>query len=186
MKTLLEKIAKAKKEIASIEIKKNGKNEFSKYDYFTPSYVESLVSKVCEEHGLLTMFNLKRNELGEYGELSIIEIETGDIFTLTMATAIPEIKATNVSQQIGGCMTYTERYIKMSAFGIIDNRLDFDPTENSKKREDDLKAKLDVLFKQIDECTNKEDLAKIWAENSQLKTNEQFKSKVSEKGKQLK
>jgi hypothetical protein len=29
-------------------------------------------------------------------------------------------------------MTYTERYLKMSAFWIIDNNLDFDTTENTK------------------------------------------------------
>ena len=51
-----------------------------------------------------------------------------------MASAIPEIKATNVAQQLGGCSTYTERYMKQSMFGITDNQLDFDTTENTKKQ----------------------------------------------------
>ena len=51
-----------------------------------------------------------------------------------MASAIPEIKATNIAQQLGGCVTYTERYLKMSLFGITDNQLDFDTTENTKKQ----------------------------------------------------
>ena len=48
-----------------------------------------------------------------------------------MASAIPDITATNAAQQLGGCMTYTERYLKMTAFGIVDNSLDPDTTENT-------------------------------------------------------
>ncbi len=186
MKTVLQKIANAKIEISKLETKKNGKNEFSKYDYFTPSYVESIVSQVCNEVGLLTMFMLQRDQFGIKGVLQIFDTETGDVFETEMASAIPEIKATNIAQQIGGAMTYTERYMKMSAFGIIDNRLDFDTTENSKQRETDLKAKLEVLIKQVNECTTTDELTQLWANNKDLQANEQFKSTVAAKGKELK
>jgi len=159
MKTLLKKIHDAKVEIKETKIKKEGTNTFSKYDYFTPSQIEFLVATACNNNGLLAKFDLVRNELGIYGTLTIFEVETGENIVYTMATAIPEIKATNIAQQLGGCVTYTERYLKMSAFGITDNKLDFDTTENTKKTEtvdySTQKAKLTA-------CTTVEELGKVY------------------------
>lgn len=123
---LIEKISAAKKEIKESKLKKEGTNKFSNYDYFTPSQIEFLVQQVCQSQKMLTKFDLIRDSLGVFGVLTIFDTETEDKLEYTMATAIPEIKATNISQQLGGCMTYTERYLKTSAFGITDNNLDFD------------------------------------------------------------
>ena len=131
--TIYEKLAKAKQQIANTEMKKAGKNSFSNYDYFTPEQVSMLVQKACDDNKMITLFSLKRNEFWEYWVLQVIDIEDWWEITVEWATAIPEIKATNVAQQIWGCMTYTERYLKMSLFWIIDNNLDFDTTENTKK-----------------------------------------------------
>jgi hypothetical protein len=123
---LIEKISAAKKEIKETKLKKEGTNKFSNYDYFTPSQIEFLVQQVCQSQKMLTKFDLIRDSLGVFGVLTIFDCETEDKLEYTMASAIPEIKATNISQQLGGCMTYTERYLKTSAFGITDNNLDFD------------------------------------------------------------
>lgn len=123
---LIEKISAAKKEIKESKLKKEGTNKFSNYDYFTPSQIEFLVQQVCQSQKMLTKFDLIRDSLGVFGVLTIFDTETDDKLEYTMASAIPEIKATNISQQLGGCMTYTERYLKTSAFGITDNNLDFD------------------------------------------------------------
>jgi len=130
---IIQKIAKAKAEIKNSKLKKEGRNEFSKYDYFTPSQIEFLVNQVCTDNELLTTFDLIRNELGVFGKLTIYDQTSEEKLEFVMATAIPEIKATNIAQQLGGCVTYTERYLKMSAFGITDNKLDFDTTENTKQ-----------------------------------------------------
>ena len=130
---IIPKIAKAKAEIKESKLKKEGRNEFSKYDYFTPSQIEFLVNQVCNDNKLLTTFDLIRNELGVYGKLTIYDQESDEKMEFIMASAIPEIKATNIAQQLGGCVTYTERYLKMSAFGITDNKLDFDTTENTRQ-----------------------------------------------------
>lgn len=134
MKTLLEKLNNAKVEIKNTKVKKRGWNDYSKYEYFTPDQIEHLVSLACVNNNLLTTFETIRNELGIYGELSIYDIESAKCIKLKMATDIPSIKATNIAQQLGGCVTYTERYLKMSAFGITDNQLDFDTTPNTKKQ----------------------------------------------------
>ena len=126
MKNLIKKLAKTKEDIKQSPIKKEGRNSFSKYDYFTPAQIEGLVSHYCKENGLLTKFDLIRDTLGVFGRLTIYDCDSEDILEFTMATAIPDIKATNIAQQLGGCVTYTERYLKMSAFGITDSNLDFD------------------------------------------------------------
>lgn len=146
--TVYEKLASAKNNIACTKMEKWGKNSFSNYNYFTPEQVHKLVHDACDKNGLTTLFSLKRNEFGVYGELMIIDVESWEKIVVEWATAIPEIKATNVAQQIGGCMTYTERYLKMSAFGIIDNNLDFDTTENTKAN--NAKKFTDAEFKKFE------------------------------------
>ena len=132
-KNIWQKLAAAKNEIKSSKMKKAGRNKFSNYDYFTPEQVENLVFTACMNQGLITTFSLVRNEFGETGYLKIFDIKTNDHIEFQMATAIPEIKATNIAQQLGGCVTYTERYLKMSAFGIVENSLDFDDKDHTKK-----------------------------------------------------
>ena len=135
MKTIYKKIASVKESIKKTKLEKKGHNEFSNYDYFTPDQIESLVYDSCNSNGLLTKFDLKRNEFGEFGILSVIDIESGETESFEMATAIPVIKATNIAQQLGGCVTYTERYLKMTAFGIVENNLDPDSKDNSEPKE---------------------------------------------------
>lgn len=143
---LLWKLWQAKIDIASMKISKEWTNDFSHYDYFTPEQVNKLVQKVCNEQKLFTKFDLKRNEWWVYGVLTIYNIESDETISFEWATAIPEIKATNVAQQIWGCMTYTERYLKMTAFWICDNSLDFDTTENTKKNVEKKEEKKEVKW----------------------------------------
>lgn len=123
---LIQKISRAKADIKESPIKKEGRNKFSNYEYFTPAQIEALVNNVCKTNGILTKFDLIRDNLGVFGRLTIFDCDSNEFLTYDMATAIPEIKATNIAQQLGGCVTYTERYLKMSAFGITDSNLDFD------------------------------------------------------------
>lgn len=155
MKELVKKIAQAKKEIKETKLKKEGKNTYSNYEYFTPSQIEYLVQSVCNSNQLMTKFDLKRNELGVFGVLTIFDLETGESLSFEMATAIPEIKATNIAQQLGGCVTYTERYLKTSAFGITDNNLDFDNQDNREKIDID---------KRLTDCKTQGDLTKLFNE----------------------
>lgn len=160
-------MAQAKIHVKSTKVKKGGRNTYSEYDYFTPAQVDKIVSDACEENGLLTTFSLTRNELGETGFLKVYDIESEECLTFEMATAIPKITATNMAQQLGGCVTYTERYLKMSAFGITDSTLDFDTTENTKKAQTPPKepAKQPADFNQLDEAVKEMKAAKNRAES---------------------
>jgi hypothetical protein len=126
MKELLNALHLAKKQIKETKLEKKGYNNYSMYHYFLPEQIEQLVFDACGKQGLFTKFDLIRNEIGETGFLTIYHIESGQSTQFTLATAIPEIKATNIAQQLGGCLTYTERYLKQTAFGISENTLDFD------------------------------------------------------------
>ena len=131
---IYEKMLNARNLIKESKVKKEGKNTYSGYDYFTPSQIGLLVHYACMEMKLLTLYNLKKNEFGYIATLSIIDSETGNNLLFEIPTSIPEIKATNEAQRLGGAVTYSHRYLLMIAFDIVDNSFDFDSTENTKKQ----------------------------------------------------
>lgn len=151
-KTVLTKINEARIKIKSSKLKKEGRNDFSKYDYYTPEQVNKLVYEACKDLNLLNIFQLKRTELGLMAEMSVIDLDTGDSEVFMSATDIPSIKATNVSQQIGGCMTYSERYMLMFLYDIKDNNLDFDtPKQNLSTKKQLTGDELTACMKEISE-----------------------------------
>ena len=136
---IYKKLAAARASIKAQPLKKSGHNTYSEYDYFTPEQVSQMVSKAEAEVGIVHTFDLERDPAnGLHGYLHLTDIESGDGITFIQATDIPAIKATNIAQQIGGAVTYTLRYMLMTAFDIADNSLDFDSKDN---REDEKKVK---------------------------------------------
>jgi len=133
--TIEDKLLQARKLIKETSLKKEGTNKFSKYDYFTPTQVSHLVDTVCQELKMLPIFSLKKDEFGLYGTLTLGDIDkpAGEGITIQMRTEMPQITATNMTQQMGGCETYTKRYMLMSLFDIGDNNLDFDSQDNRDK-----------------------------------------------------
>jgi len=130
---VLEKLATARLHIKANSLKKDGRNAFSNYDYFTPELVGKLVNDACIEANLICLFSLKKDEHGYYGEIITTDLETGERITTEMRTERPTIKATNETQQMGGMQTYTKRYALMSLFDIEDNSIDFDSQDNTKQ-----------------------------------------------------
>lgn len=133
MKNIYKKLNEARKLVRDGGFKKDGYNDYSKYNYFTPEMIEKIVSEICEKNNLLTICNLKRNEFGLYQELKLIDLESEEELNFELATMIGEMKATNQTQQMGGTDTYSERYIKMKVFQIKDNTLDPDSQDNRKE-----------------------------------------------------
>lgn len=120
----------ARKEILETKIKKEGKNTFSKYSYFTPSQITALVTKACINNGIVTVFNIVKSGEDYIGELTVHSTDEDSTINFTIPTAMPDIKATNITQKLGGMVTYTQRYLEMVAFGITDNNLDLDSQDN--------------------------------------------------------
>ena len=134
MKTL-KKLQQARQKIKDSPVKKLGKNTYSNYDYFTPEQISEMVSKVNKELNLFHKYDLVREQYGLMARLEIFDLDSEDSVKFQMATEIPEIKATNVAQQLGGCVTYSERYLLQVAYDIKDNNLDFDTDKPAKKQE---------------------------------------------------
>jgi len=132
---LKQKIAIARQIIAETPMKKDGTNNYSNYDYFTPAQVEQLVQDASNKVGILCCYNLEQDPLGGYmASIVVHDLESDHALPFKLATAKPEIKATNEAQKLGGMMTYSQRYLKMSIFGIADNNLDFDAQDNRPKK----------------------------------------------------
>ena len=131
-KNIYEKLAQARSIIHKTKVKKDGRNTYSGYDYFTPEQTEGLVFDACEAVGAICITSLKKDELGYFQVLDFVDLEnpSGEKIHFELRTERPEIKATNLTQQMGGMDTYSERYIKMKVFQIKDNNLDFDSQDN--------------------------------------------------------
>jgi hypothetical protein len=138
---IYQKLHEARKYIRTCGMKKKGHNEYSKFYYFTPDQVSQLVFQACENQGLIHLFNLIKEDDEHVGTLKIVDINNSEsCLEFKMSTAIPSIKATNSTQQLGGAVTYTERYLLMTAFDIKDNNLDFDsqpPNESNESKNED-------------------------------------------------
>jgi len=143
-KSIFQKLQEAREVIKQSKLKKAGTNTYSKYDYFTPEQVNQLVYEAEKKTGLFHKFDLVRSETGLHGRLVIISLETNENTEFIQATDIPSITATNIAQQIGGAVTYTNRYMLMTAFDIVDNNADFDSHDNRKQPEKQPEKKYDA------------------------------------------
>jgi len=130
--------------IKNSPLKKQGRNTYSEYDYYTPEQVNKLVYDACKKVGLFVRFDLLRNEHGIEGLVTVFDSTDFKVSVeYKMASDVPSIKATNIAQQLGGAMTYTKRYMLMNIFDIVDNNLDFDTTTNTKKQSEPKEEKED-------------------------------------------
>lgn len=157
MLKVLSKLADARTYIKSHPVKRDAKNSFSNYDYFSPELVNDLVYKACIETDTICVFNLKQDQLSYYGELTFTDLESGESLVTVLRTDRPEIKATNITQQFGGMNTYTKRYALMSLFDIEDNTIDFDAQDNTKQPEKKQPAQADDGKKWLNKGTKEYD-----------------------------
>lgn len=130
MKQVLQKLKEARLEVYNSDLKKAGRNDYSKFDYYTPEQVERLVDNACSKTNTIILCNLKADEFGLYQTLDFIDLDSEEKITFEMRTKHGSITATNETQQMGGTDTYSERYIKMKVFQIKDNNLDIDSQDN--------------------------------------------------------
>jgi hypothetical protein len=147
---IIKKIQKARELIKNNKLEKKGLNKFSNYKYYTPEQVNELVHSACSEVGLFNKYDLLRTERGLVAKLTVYDLENEDKFESEIATDIPEIKATNIAQQLGGAVTYSNRYLLMQMYDIVDNTLDFDSQDNRKKDEIDPKIELEAKVKGLE------------------------------------
>jgi hypothetical protein len=174
MGAIYKKIMNVRSLIKSTTLKKQGRNTYSGYDYFTPDQIDSITFEECKKEGLLNKYDLKRTPLGLVAQIQVIEIETGESETFELAMEIPEIKATNISQQLGGAMTYSKRYLLMNIYDISDNSLDFDSQEQNKKQPDKKNETIKVAIELMKVQNTLDGVKKVWSDNKAFQTNKEF------------
>ncbi len=182
MEKIIKKIFDARNKIANTSMKKQGYNDYSKYSYFTPEQIEQLVWDVCHDLNLFTEFTMEYDEKDRLvSKMSITDLESMEAKVYTFPAAIPELKATNSMQQIGGSMTFANRYAKMIVFGITDNSLDPDTTENTKKTVKQQQSKVEppepLVIDAVNEMNNCKTLAQLkacWSKYPQFQKNSEF------------
>lgn len=139
MENIYSKLNTARELVRSTKHVKAGRNDYSKFDYFTPEQVEMIVAEVCKETKMLTICDLMRDEHGLKQVLTLVNLENvEEKLHFILATVQGEMKATNATQQMGGTDTYSERYIKMKVFQIKDNNLDPDSQNHKSEAKEEL------------------------------------------------
>ena len=130
-KNIYQKIFDARKFIAGQPLKKKGYNKFSDYRYYTPEQVDELALLAFEHTHIDAHFQLLKDELGNYGHLTVVNLENlTEKVEYVFRTDIPSIKATNITQQYGGAVTTTRRYLLQNLLSIFDADLDFDDSNS--------------------------------------------------------
>lgn len=133
---IYKKLNEARRLVREGGYKKDARNDYSKYDYFSPESVETIVWEVCQETNLMVLTDLDKDEYGLKQLLQLLDLDSGEMLPkpFILRTEKGELKATNDTQKMGGTDTYSERYIKMKVFQIKDNNLDFDSKDHRESK----------------------------------------------------
>ena len=136
-KTIYEKINEVQVQLLKTELKKSGKNNFSKFSYYELDDILPVIMEKASDQGLMLVFKFGDAE----AELLIIDAGNGERFVNVVP--VPEIKALNggmnVIQSEGAFMTYLKRYLLLNTFGICEKSVidsdSFSQVEQKEKKQ---------------------------------------------------
>ena len=149
---------------SELRIKKEGTNEFAKYDYFRPDDILLALTPLLKKNDLFIHFDMPYvKEVEMYrGTLSIIDIideQNSEIYLFDIP--LTQVKGAGQAQNAGATMTYCKRYMIMNAFNIADNEADPDNKKNKPaSSEGNKRQTLEETLKMIDETQDIETLKK--------------------------
>lgn len=115
---IYEKLQCMRVELQKKKIHKSGRNKFAGYDYFELSDILPHINQLQEKHKTCSFITFDR----EIAKLTILNSEKVDEkieFTIPMATL--SLKGANEVQNLGGCQTYSRRYLYLNAFEIVEH-----------------------------------------------------------------
>lgn len=98
-------------------LKKSGKNTYSKYDYYNLSDFLPQVNQLMVDNKVTSVITFDK----EFAKLTLIDCEKPDArieFTSPMASA--QLKGVHEIQNLGAVETYQRRYLYMVAFEIVE------------------------------------------------------------------
>lgn len=121
--SLMLKLQKMRVELGEKDIKKSGRNEYSKFNYFELSDFLPEINKLMLTHNVTSIYGIADGK----ATLTFHDLESEQVLVFSIPTAELSIKGAAAIQNIGGLTTYTRRYLYMIAFEIAEND-EFDHT----------------------------------------------------------
>lgn len=149
--TIYKKLNEARKKFHSLEMKKSGRNDFAKYNYFELSDFIKPILTIFDELGLCGVVSFDK----DIATLRIIDTETSETFSITSPMGSAALKGCHEVQNIGAVETYQRRYLWMAAFEIIEQ----DAVDASTGKEP---PSIDPYIKQIMSALSEDALKKVY------------------------
>lgn len=106
-------------ELGKIEIKKSGWNKYSEYKYMEMEDFLPHLRELMFKYRIATEFSMDKDN--KIGILQLLDCDSEQKLIFTMPYEVPEIKATNLMQKVGGAATYLRRYLLINAFDIAES-----------------------------------------------------------------
>ncbi len=120
------KLAKARVDLQSINIKKSGLNTFSKFSYFELQDLMPHINKVMHDNGLCGVVSFEHTN----AFLTIYSSEGEGSIVFQSPTADATVKGATPIQCLGSMHTYLRRYLWMLALEIVEHdAIDAQPAE---------------------------------------------------------
>ena len=103
IKNVFERLQMVRVELQQVEMKKSGKNTFSKYDYFELADFLPQVNELCNKHRItpVVIFNEKEAKLTVYNQ-----DDKDDYIEFTSPFLVCELKGSNRLQALGSAHSY--------------------------------------------------------------------------------
>lgn len=114
---IFEKLQTMRVALQTQNLKKSGKNTYSKYDYYNLSDFLPQVNQLMVDNKVTSVITFDK----EFAKLTLIDCEKPDArieFTSPMASA--QLKGVHEIQNLGAVETYQRRYLYMVAFEIVE------------------------------------------------------------------
>jgi hypothetical protein len=177
---LIKKINGIRIDLQNSKLKKSGRNEYTKFEYFELSDFLPKINDMCNERGVITLFRATK-------EIAALEITDGkDKVIFEVPFSIPEMKGSNETQKIGGAITYYRRYLFLIAFEIVESDT-FDKQHGQAEKHEEIGNRPDtdyiMLVSQYKDLLSKikvlpEDISKVDFTNNMIKEKNADKKQV--------
>ena len=126
VKNVYQKIQKVRRQLVELNLKKSGKNEYSRFTYYELGDFLPSLNKLMDENGLTTRFIIPHKDKAILEVINSDKPEEKIVFmSPTAEVEIGKKKdgtgGADPIQNLGGKITYMRRYLLMVAFEIVES-----------------------------------------------------------------
>lgn len=125
---LFQKLANARLDLSTMNLKMSGKNTFANYEYYELGDILPAVAKVEQKYKMISVINFGT----EIASLTLYDAESDQKMEFTCEVKDSEIKGASPIQQYGGMQTYTRRYLYLNLYNFAEvdaGEITFNPNE---------------------------------------------------------